>query len=138
MNLCLKTAVREPLPTVTKIVLSQRLPKWIESECELVCQYQVKTCGDYYLLDLKTSAVLPITCQRCLEIIQYNYDQETQLAVCVDDKRAEELMALFDCVVVEDTQLNLDDILIDDLYLYVPEIPHSREVCHFDLNHYLI
>jgi len=75
-------------------------------------------------------AILHITCQRCLSTVHYPYQQTTELALCFNEERANQLMSTYDSIVVENDELNLDDLLTDELHLFAPEIPHELSVCH--------
>ena len=133
MNICLQTHAKQSKPTHFRVNLDTGLPPWIQSPCEMVCTFEITASQGYYLLDLTMDAVLLITCQRCLGLVEHIYHHQTKLAVCPNDERAERLMECFDCVISKDDQLNLYDVLIGELYLNSPERPHELDNCHVEM-----
>lgn len=132
MNICLKTYVKQATPTQTTITVHERLPTWIESPCIIECTFQVTPGRGYYLLNLTMDATLHITCQRCLSTVDYHHHHHTELALCFKEEKADQLMALYDCMVIDQDELKLEDILADELHLFAPEIPHELDVCHVE------
>lgn len=130
MNICLKTYAKQTRPTTTVVTLSERLPSWIESSCKVECTFQIQSTKDYYLLQATVHGTLPITCQRCLSVVEYPYESSIELALCQSEEKADQLMSTFDCIVVDHHQFNLEDVLTDELHLSSPEIPHEIAACH--------
>ena len=134
MRICLKTSAKQGEETRVHVRLSDRLPVWIQSPCDLNCTYQVTPVDGYYLLDLIVDGELPITCQRCLIQKPYTYHYQTQFAVCSNEKQADRLMETFECVMSEGGELDLVEMLTDELYLNSPEMPHEWAECPLDLS----
>ena len=121
MNICLKTYAKQADSKHIVVHLQERLPARVHAPCDVVCDFNVETCRDYYLLTLAVHSELMITCQRCLGHFQYEYQHQTQLAVCATDAMAEQLMERFDCIVAPHHQLDLMEVLTDELHLFLPE-----------------
>lgn len=133
MNICLKTSAKQLTPSRVQVLLDANLPSWIQSPCEMTCVFDVSACHGYYLLKIAVDGLIQITCQRCLDLVQCTYHHQTTLAVCSSDERAERLMECFDCIVSQDDQINLNEILIGELYLNLSERPHEFADCHLDM-----
>ena len=101
MNVCLKTYAKQGEPERVVITLQERLPEHIIGPCELTCTFHVVSYGDYYLLTLDVVGTLAVNCQRCLHAFQYDYRNQSKLAVCATDIVAESLMEHFECIVAE-------------------------------------
>jgi uncharacterized protein len=132
MNICIKTYAKQITPKDLTITLNNRLPSWVQSPCQINCTIKITSCGNFYLLNLTMDAVLHITCQRCLSTVHSPFHHTTELALCFNEEKANDLMTMYDTVVVESDELNLDDLLTDELHLFAPEIPHEIEVCHIE------
>ena len=128
MKICLKTRAKEAGIQKITVNLHERLPVFVNSACELSCEYQVERNDNYYLLSLRVAGEVDIICQRCLKVFVHPYHNTSQLAVCNDDNNAQALMEHFECLVSIANQVDLTEILTDDLYLFVPQIhPHLSE-----------
>lgn len=121
MKICLKTLSRQNNPETVAIKLQERLPEHIVGPCDLSCTFQVEHYDSYFLLTLHVNGILTVICQRCLQSFQYNYENESKVAICVNDATAEMLMEQFECIVASDSQVDLMDILTDELYLFTTE-----------------
>lgn len=132
MIICLKTCSRHPEPQQVDVTLSERLPVHIVSECNVHCDYLVKSFPGYYVLTLDVAGTLPARCLRCLEEYALDYVNRTELAICRDDKIAEKLMDEYECIVLDRFEIDLCEIITDELHLYVPE-KHVGVNCHIDL-----
>lgn len=121
------TALQPPQNLV--IELNQRLPDPIKAPCTLNCRYAVSPYDNYYLLDLEVSGLLSISCQRCLEAFDYEYVNQTQVAVCHSESEADQLMSLYECIVAE-IDIDLADILTDELHLYAPKQHEDIAFCN--------
>lgn len=124
--ICLKTYSKYDEPTIIDFTVEHRLPVWIESPCCLRCSFLVTKISDYYLLKFTLSSELPIVCQRCLAEEVFDYTFSGEIALCFTDARADELMSCYDCVVVEGDMLDLEAIIVDELHLSSPQIPHEQ------------
>ena len=129
MNINLKSAAKQETPRIVPIKLEARLPSWINGTPELTCTYRVKDVGDYYSLALQTKGMLSITCQRCLENVDYLYEHASELFLCRTDDVADRLMELGESIVIENDEANLNDIVTDDLYFFASDKPHDLTSC---------
>ncbi len=121
MMICLNTISNQSEPTHVQLNLTERLPFFIISDCVVDCDYMVQRFDDYYLLSLKVSGELLIQCQRCLGEFQHHYVNQTELAICRDERVAEKWMAHYECIVSGHSEVDLTSIITDELYLYAPE-----------------
>lgn len=133
MNICLKTLSKQDELQQVDVSLVERLPETIQSPCELNCEFKIENSGNYYLLKLSVAGVLAINCQRCLGVFHHDYYNQTELAICANDAIAETLMEHFDCIVAEDNQVDLEEIITDELYLFAPEKHENRVDCDTDI-----
>ncbi|KTD00804.1 YceD family protein [Fluoribacter gormanii] len=123
----------------TKMVtLSERLPNFITSSCQLDVTYQVEAKEDFYLIHLHVKGQLPIQCQRCLDEFNFPYDNITVIAVCRNDERAEQILEHYECIVSENLQVSLEDILIDELHLYAPQFHPKIDDCSNEVDQFLV
>ena len=134
MKICLKTYAKQSGLQHVVIKLQERLPEPIHSPCELSCDFHVVGYGDYYLLTLEVAGELTVSCQRCLQAFQHEYRNKSQLAVCVNDTVAEALMEHFECIVADDDQVDLADLLADELYLFSPEVHDDFASCDTEIS----
>ena len=121
MKICLKTHAKQAGSQTVVVHVQERKPDRVSSACDLTCTFKVEACSDYYLITLDVHGTLDITCQRCLANFQHEHINRTTLAVCANEDVAETLMASFECIVVNNFQIDLIDILTDELYLFLPE-----------------
>jgi len=130
MNICLKTHAKQVKSEHIVMHINDRLPVFIHSPCELACEFKVEAHRNYYLLVLNVKGELNLTCQRCMEDFQYAYHNQSQLAVCVSDEVAETLMSSYECILSDENEVNLVDIITDELHLYCPERHEDLTMCH--------
>ncbi|MGC1182886.1 YceD family protein [Legionella sp.] len=122
----------------TKIVtIKERLPNFIIAPCTLYVHYQVDVKEDFYLVRLHVNGEVSLQCQRCLDNFNYLYDNNTVIAVCRDEQRAEELLEHYECVVSSSLQICLEDLIIDELHLYAPQFHLQITDCSQDINQFL-
>lgn len=129
MRFNLQDLVKKAEKTVLEVKISDRLPSFISEPCTVSLSFSLKKQDDYYLLHLKTEAKLDISCQRCSHNFQIPYQNETELAICNNEARAETLLSLYECIVAENDQLSLEDIITDELYLYAPQFHPNAQDC---------
>lgn len=103
------------------LLIEDRLPRHVTHVGVVSCSYQLKQRDDYYLLQITTDAVVEVCCQRCLEPFEYLYHDQQTLACCRSEETANRLMNAYDCLVVPDGLVNLQDVVTDDIHLNVPE-----------------
>ena len=134
MNICLKTYAKQDEPQQIVITLQERLPERIIRPCEFTCIFHVVSYGDYYLLTLDIVGALAVKCQRCLSVFEHEYCNQSKLAVCRTDTVAEALMEHFECVVAENDEIDLLDILADELHLFSPEKHNNYMDCNNEIS----
>ena len=136
MKINLKTAAKQSVEK-SVIQLRERLPERIHPPSELSLNFQV-TCNDnYYLLKLDVFGTLTITCQRCLKAFQYTYSNTTELAICMNDNVAETLMEQWECIVADNNEIDLVEILTDEIHLYAPEKHENSIDCDEEMSPWL-
>ncbi len=136
MKICLKSAARHDSQQKVISPAAARLPAWVESCSVMNCDYTVKSEGRLHLLRFSAHGTLVICCQRCLQCVDYQYSQTSELAVCANDSEAERLMGDYDCVLSVDGELDLVELLTDELVLHTPQIPHELSDCKLDLSRF--
>lgn len=120
-----------------KLSLTERLPNFLASPCTLDVTYQVETGDKYYLLKLNVLGDLQLVCQRCMHEFEFPYENETTVAVCFNEQRAEQLLEQYECIVSSNGEVNLEDIVIDELHLYAPVFHPRLEDCDNEVNQML-
>ena len=134
MKICLKTYAKQDGPESVVITLQERLPERIICPCDLTCAFHVESYGDYYIVALDVAGTLTVECQRCLQPFQYDYCNQSKLAVCATDAVAETLMEHFECIIAEGDQVDLLDILADELHLFSPEKHEDFNDCNTEIS----
>ena len=119
------------------VTLSDRLPSFIFAPCHLQVSFIVEAKEDFYLIHLHVQGKLHIQCQRCLDEFNFPYDNHTEVAVCRDDERAEEVLEHYECIVSANLQISLEDMLIDELHLYAPLFHPEIKECRSEINQFL-
>lgn len=138
MLINLKTcAVQDNVQTV-KLELDSRLPMQVISPCTAICQFSVTKDNSYYLLTLHVKAMLNIICQRCLDEFNHPYVNQTELAICHSDERAEQLLGQFETIVAVDDRVDLAEVLIDELHLYAPQCHSSLQECNSETSQFIL
>lgn len=137
MKLSLKTLAKEHKNHKTTLILQNRLPEFVAGDVVANCSYSVKEQEGQYLLFLKVEAQVEIICQRCLNLFKYEYFGDNSLLVCDTEEVAKLKINDYECIVAGNNTVVLEDILIDDLYLFLPD-KHAKEACdHNFLEKYL-
>ncbi|STY29456.1 metal-binding, possibly nucleic acid-binding protein [Legionella wadsworthii] len=119
------------------MTLSERLPNFIISTCQLDVTYHVEAKEDFYLIHLHVKGAIPIQCQRCMDEFHFPYDNMTVVAVCRTDERAEQILEHYECIVSASLQISLEDMLIDELHLYAPQFHPNTNECSSEINQFL-
>ncbi len=120
-----------------KLTLSERLPDFLLAPCVLDVTYGVQAEDDFYLIHLRVDGVITLLCQRCMHEFSYPYTNQTTIAVCSTETRAEALLEHYECVVSSDGLVALEDLIIDELHLYVPQNHPDIQQCDEDVTHIL-
>lgn len=137
MNICLKNAAQQSEPLLAVIKLEKRLPEHIHAPSELTCTFHAINYRNYYLLTLDVVGVLKVTCQRCLHAFQYHYCNQIKLAACKTDAIAETLMEDFECIVIDDDEIDLIEILTDELHLFSREKHENSADCDTEIRQWI-
>lgn len=119
------------------VTVSERLPHFITVPCTLEVSYWVEAIEDFYLIHLHVHGALQLQCQRCLDEFNYAYDNNTTIAICRDEERAEKLLEQYECIVSPIFQVDLDDLIIDELHLYAPQFHPEITDCRSEINQFL-
>ena len=125
----LKTLAKQADPTHIALTLTDRLPNFVQSPCQLSCDIQVTNKQDYYQLSSVVYGAISVTCQRCLGCFEEAYANRSELAICPDDEVAERLMSSLECVVNPGDDIDLVAIITDELHLFCPEKHRDRNDC---------
>ncbi|OCH99325.1 metal-binding protein [Legionella jamestowniensis] len=132
----LKAAAVKAAPELVTLELHERLPAHVKPVCKVSCKFSVEEQSRYYLLTLSVNSNLKITCQRCLKEFNYQYANETQLAICSSEEMAERLMSQYESVIADNNEVDLVELVTDELHLYTPEL-HSEIADCDDINHFI-
>jgi uncharacterized protein len=120
-----------------KVTIEERLPSYISAPCSLSVAYRVEAKDNYYLIHLDVVAELIIICQRCMHDFNLNYTNQTRIAVARSEERAEQLLEQYECIVSSNWQVSLEDLVVDELHLYVPQFHQEIKDCDEDINQFL-
>lgn len=116
------------------VVVNDRLPDFLGAPCQLEVNYRVEMEDDFYLIHLRTTGVLQIICQRCMDGFPFSYDNETTIAVCRNDERAEQLLERYECIVSSTWSVDLLELIVDELHLYAPLFHPENNDCGSEIN----
>jgi uncharacterized protein len=119
------------------MLIKERLPDFINTLCQVDVTYQVEAKDNFYLINLRVQGELNISCQRCMNEFQLSYDNPTVIAVCRNDERAEQLLEHYECIVSSNWQVELEDLVSDELHLYVPQFHQEINECDHEINQFL-
>ena len=133
----LRSCAAKDGPQTTRVTLKERLPAHINSPCEINCQFEAKLVDNYYLLSLNVESALSLVCQRCLNEFSQHYANQTTLAICSSDEVAEKLMQSYECLVSQNNQIDLSELLSDELYLYGPEFHADARDCDVEMSSFI-
>lgn len=125
-------------PRLEILHLTERLPRFLISPCIMRVSYHAEVKDNVYLLHLDVSGVLNVICQRCMENFAAPYQNKTTLAVCADETEAQRLLENYEPIVAPRGQVNLEDLTIDELYLYAPSFHPMVTECDERINNLLI
>ena len=114
------------------ILLDERLPAYINKPVNIQFDYEIEHLPDYYLLKLEEQANIELICQRCSDIWQYDYSNTHEIAVFNNDKNVEIYASSLDVIVCPDLILDIKEILLDNMHLFVPEKHEYVDQCNQD------
>lgn len=113
-----------------KLLIKERLPHFVASDVEMSFTYEVAQQGPLYLLNIDEKASISVICQRCMGEFEQPFEHQSQIAICATDKMAQQYQSLYDVIVISDLIVNIEDILVDDLYLYLPNNHKNIDLCN--------
>lgn len=119
------------------LVVSERLPDFLNGPCHLNVSYSIEAEDDFYLVHLRVKGELTVICQRCAQEFANAYDNQTTLAVCRNDERAEQVLEQYETVVASNWQVDLMELIIDELHLYAPQFHPEISDCDSEINQIL-
>ncbi|WP_028387842.1 YceD family protein [Legionella fairfieldensis] len=119
------------------IEIKERLPEYINIPCTVQGHFGLESVDNYCVMALTVNAELIITCQRCLNEFNYNYNSLTELALCPSEEIAEKLMERYECIVPQGNQVDLKELLTDELYLYAPKFHLERSDCNEEMKKFI-
>ncbi|WP_298624320.1 YceD family protein [uncultured Legionella sp.] len=119
---------------IQNIIINERVPSFITGPCQLTVTYRVEAEDDFYLIHLHTAGKLNLICQRCLQEFAHPYENNTVIAVCRSDERAEQVLESYETIVSSNWQVNLTDLIIDELHLYAPQFHPEIKDCDDEIN----
>ncbi|CZH41933.1 TPA: metal-binding protein [Legionella pneumophila subsp. pneumophila] len=120
-----------------EVILNERLPSFVSPGCHLHASYHIEAKDDFYLIHLRVQGNLNSICQRCMENFTVCYNSSTVIAVCRSDERAEQLLSQYECLVSSNWQVDLNELIIDELHLYAPQVHPDINECANEINEIL-
>jgi uncharacterized protein len=119
------------------LIVSDRLPAFLNGPCHLDLSYAIEAEDDFYLIHLSVKGQLSVVCQRCAQEFASSYDNQTTIAVCRTDERAEQILEQYESVVSANWQIDLMELVIDELHLYAPQFHNEISDCDSEINQIL-
>lgn len=120
-----------------EVILNERLPSFVSPGCRLHASYHIEAKDDFYLIHLRVQGNLNSICQRCMENFTVCYNNSTVIAVCRNVERAEQLLSQYECLVSSNWQVDLNELIIDELHLYAPQVHPDINECAKEINEIL-
>ena len=132
MKLDLRKDVNKEKKANNSILLDERLPDFINKPIEICFTYEIERYPEYYLLNLHEKATIELVCQRCSDIWQYEYSNVHKMAVLLSEKNIGTYESLFDVIVSPDLTLDIKEIILDNMHLFLPEKHENVDHCNQD------
>lgn len=127
MNILVASLLGQPKKEYD-LTLTDRIPFFLESPCQVHCQLSLVKESSYYLLTMELTGTLSVVCQRCGEVFTKPLQRTTTLALCDTEEQAESLMSEYDPIVLSRGGFDLTFLVTDDLLLYT-EAVHEENLC---------
>jgi len=70
---------------------------------------------------------LPLTCQRCLSVLDYDFKSDLDVVLIRSDAEADRLEDGFDAWLVEDERIHLRDFIEDEVLLSLPLVSRHED-----------
>lgn len=119
------------------VTVTERLPDFLIGPCQLNVTYRIEAEDDFYLIHQHVTGELSTLCQRCMQEFFNPYDNQTIIAVCRNDERAEQLLEQYECIVSSNGQVDLQELVIDELHLYAAQFHPEISDCDSEVNQIL-
>jgi uncharacterized protein len=100
-----------------------------QGDVEVNLKFDVDETGTPYMKgNIKTT--LPLTCERCLQTMQYNVDTALSVGFIRHERQAEHLAESYEPWLIEgDKPVALSSIVEDELLLAIPIVPKHEHAC---------
>ena len=130
MKIDIRKKANSPKSEDINIILEDRLPHYVLEPIEMMFSYEVEKEGPLYLLTIYENAHPKIQCQRCMEECSQPFEHTSKIAICGSDEIAQQYQSAYDLIVAPDFIIEINDILIDDLHLYLSNFHKKIDQCH--------
>ena len=99
-----------------------------ESELQAVVEFDM---DDQRLRTIVGSAkgIVQVSCQRCLEAVDYSLEAEFNLAIVWDEEKAKKLPKSIDPLILPEGPADIYSIIEDELLLSLPMVTYHKENC---------
>lgn len=109
-------------PSVLNLELTERLPYFIHPPCCVQVTWSIETQDQVHYLNLDLIGDLTVDCQRCGHAFATHVSHRNRIVLCKNTQQLETLSGEQDALLIEELPTNLEDIIIDELHLYL----HAR------------
>ncbi len=104
----------------------------VQSDVEYLLEFSVDEGGNPRVMG-SVKAILPLTCQRCMETMGFPVSTKTWLGIVSSRAAAQQLPESYDPLLVLDDEITVASIIEDELILALPQVAmHSNEECPQD------
>ncbi len=79
-----------------------------------------KDMDNYTVIDIKLNAELSLTCQRCMQPMEFAFASEGLLSPVTSDQAAKQLPGQYDPVIVVDNKIDLWELVEEEILLNLP------------------
>lgn len=129
MKIDIRKKVNLPKSDEIKLILDERLPYYVLEPIEMSFSYEVIKEGSIYILTVYEYAQPKVQCQRCMEDTVQPFEHESKIAICGSEEIAQQYQSGYDLIVSPDFIIEIKDILIDDLHLYLSNFHKKIDQC---------
>lgn len=116
----------------TNLIITERLPAFLLAPCSLTVRYHVEAKDNFYLIHMHTTGLINVVCQRCLNAFVNSFDNQTEIAVCQSYEQTK-LLLQYECIVSNNWQVVLEDLITDELHLYVDQFHFDKNDCDSEI-----
>ena len=114
------------------IFLAERLPIFVNQPISIDFNYSIQRFDEYYLISIEEKSSVQLICQRCSEAWVEEHAHTTELMICFNEKTAERLQNEYDVIVLPDLILDIKEVLLDNMHLFLPEKHENIDQCNQD------